>query len=284
MRTGPGTRRVGFAAGLRWLPVGAELMFAGLGPLAGVASLWLLLSLVAVIVPVIGQLILFLFTPLLTAGVLVAFDQVRQGQAPAPLTLFDGWKVPARRAGLLLIGAWSIAGSMLAAGVLVGWMGSQLTQAELEAAMSSPETLAQTLSGISIGGGLLLALLIFSVVLAAIYFAIPLVMFSGWPTMNAMLVSLRAVVVNWAAFAGFGLAFMAVALALGLVLVLLVTVATVALGQFGVIVSQVLFLIATMFVQMLMAGTQYVAFCQVFDWSSQAPDGNEESPEDQFIA
>ncbi len=272
-------RRVGFAAGLRWLPAGAELLFSGLGPMAGLASLWLLISLIAVIVPVIGQLFLVLLTPLLTAGVLVGFDLVRNGQAPPPLTLFAGWREPRKRAGLLVIGAWSIAGSMLAAGVFFAWLGGQLSAAELEAAAESPEALLQLLEGASIGGGLLLAGAIFALVLSAIYFAIPLVMFEGWPSMTALITSIKAVIGNWAAFLGLGLAFFAVAAGLFLIL-LLVTAVTMALGQIGAIVAQVLLLIATMFMQMLMAGAQYVAFCQVFAWKS---DGD--SPdEDRLVA
>ncbi len=267
-------RRVGFSAGLRWLPAGAELLFAGLGPLAGLASLWLLISLIAVVIPVIGQLFLVLLTPMLTAGVLVGYDQVRRGQAPPPFTLFAGWKEPSARSGLLVIGAWSIAGSMLAAGVFIGWLGSQISPEELEAAMESPETLVQALEGVSLGGGLLMSGSIFALVLAAIYFAIQLVMFNRWPTMASLLTSIKAVVVNWAAFLGFGLAFMAVAAGLGLILVL-ISVLTMALGQFGVIAGQVVILIATMFMQMLMAGGQYVAFCQVFGFG-----GDDESPSD----
>ena len=272
-------RRVGFAAGLRWLPAGAELLFSGLGPMAGLASLWLLISLIAVIVPVIGQLFLVLLTPLLTAGVLVGFDQVRHGQAPPPLTLFAGWKEPRRRSGLLVIGAWSIAGSMLAAGVFFAWLGGQLSAAELEAAAESPEALLQLLEGASIGVGLLLAGAIFALVLSAIYFAIPLVMFEGWPTMTALITSIKAVIGNWAAFLGLGLAFFAVAAGLFLIL-LLVTAVTMALGQIGAIVAQVLLLIATMFVQMLMAGAQYIAFCQVF---ARKSDGDS-TDEDRLVA
>ncbi len=278
----PRIRVAGFAAGLRWLPAGAELLFSGLGPLAGIASLWLLVSLVAVVIPVIGQLFLVLFTPLLTAGVLIAFDQVRQRRAPAPFTLFAAWKDLRKRSGLLLIGAWSIVGSMLAASILVAWMGSQLSEAELEVAMRSPEALAQALTGVSIGGGLLIALAVFSLVLAAIYFAIPLIAFGNWPTVSALVTSIKAVLINWAAFIGFVLIFLAVAAATGLILVLMVTVTSLALGQFGVIIGQVLFLVATMFIQMLMAGTQYVAFCQVFGWSPET--GESTDPEDHLVA
>jgi hypothetical protein len=154
MSAGPRIQSVGFAAGLRWLPAGAELLFSALGPMAGVASLWLLVSLIAMVIPVIGQIVLVLLTPLLTAGVLAAFDTVRGGSRPLPTVLFAGWRDPVRRRTLLVIGAFSLAGSMLAAMILIGWIGNQLGQDELEAAMRSQETLIQALSGVSIGGGL----------------------------------------------------------------------------------------------------------------------------------
>lgn len=269
MSHGPRIRPVGFSAGFRWLPSAADMMFSGLGPMTGVASLWLLVSLLAMVIPVLGQIILVLFTPLLTAGVLATFDILAARRRPHPFTLFAGWQDPVRRGGLLLIGSFSLVGSMLAALVLVGWMSSQVDMAQLEAAMASPETLAQTLSGVSVGGGLILAALLFSLVLAAIYFAIPLVMFDRWPTIRALTTSLKAVLINWAAFLGFGLAFLIFAAAVGLILVLVVSVISLALGQFGLFLSQVIFLLVTMFVQVLMAGTQYVAFCQIFGWSPE---------------
>lgn len=266
MSAGPRIQSVGFGAGLRWLPAGAELLFSALGPMAGVASLWLLVSLIAMVIPVIGQIVLVLLTPLLTAGVLAAFDAVRGGRRPLPTVLFAGWKDPVRRGTLLVIGAFSLAGSMLAAMILIGWIGNQLGQDELEAAMRSQETLIQALSGVSIGGGLLLAALVFGLVLAAIYFAIPLVMFDRWPTLPALMTSFKAVLFNWTAFLGFGLAFLVFAAALGLILVLMTSVVALALGAFGQFLGQVLFLVMTMFVQILMGGTQYVAFSQIFGW------------------
>lgn len=107
---GPRIRNVGFGAGLRWLPAGAELLFSALGPMARLATLWLLVSLVAMVIPFIGQIFLVLLTPLLTAGVLMAFDTVRAGRQPHPLTLFAGWKEPSQRTTLLLIGSFSLIG------------------------------------------------------------------------------------------------------------------------------------------------------------------------------
>ncbi|TVQ28070.1 MAG: hypothetical protein EA370_17070 [Wenzhouxiangella sp.] len=284
MSGGPRLHRASFSAGLRWLPAGAELMFRAPAGMIGIAALWLLLTMVAMLIPVLGQLLLVLFTPLLTGGVLLAFDKVRQGQTPGPVTLFAGWSDPPRRVGLILLGSFSLAGSMLAAGVLIGWLGSQLSPAELEAVSASPEALAQALAGANLGPGLLLAALLFSLVLAALFFAIPLILFGQLQALTALLASLRAVIINWLAFLGFGLAVMAMAIGLGVILALLMALLGLALGEAGMVLIQLLILTVTMFVQMLMAGAQYVAFCSVFGWHPGAGGDDSDERDDQLVA
>ncbi|MCH8478175.1 MAG: hypothetical protein LAT56_09545 [Wenzhouxiangella sp.] len=278
-----GFRRASFGAGLRWLPAGAELLCRAPAPMSAIAALWLLVTLVAMLIPVIGQLLLVMFTPLLTAGVLMAFDSTAKGEQPGPMTLFSGWRDPYRRLRLLAVGFFSLAGSMLAAAVLIGWLGGQMGQAELEAAARSPEALAQALTEVRLGPGMLMAGLVFGLVLAALFFAIPLIMFGQLGSFPALLMSLRAVLVNWLAFVGFGLATLAMAMAMGFLLALLMALLDLALGQAGMFVIQVLVLMTTMFVQLLLAGAQYVAFCQLFGWRPGGPDQGAER-EDQLIA
>ncbi len=285
----PRLYRASFSAGLRWLPASAELMFRSPAGMIGIAALWLLLTMVAMMIPLLGQLVLVLFTPLLTAGVLIAFDRIRKGLTPGPATLFAAWPDPRRRIDLILLGSFSLAGSLLAAGVLVGWLSTQLDPAELEALAGSPEALAQTLAGANLGGGLLLAGLLFSLILAALFFAIPLTVFGKFPALPALLASLRAIIFNWLAFLGFGLAAMVMAIGLGIILALLMTVFTLALGQAGMVLVQFLILAMTMFVQMLMAGAQYVAFCNLFGWQPDKPSGptdrdDDDSDDGQLIA
>jgi len=45
--TPPPFRKTGFRRGLGWLPATAELLFSAIAPLAGVAALWLLISMIA---------------------------------------------------------------------------------------------------------------------------------------------------------------------------------------------------------------------------------------------
>lgn len=281
MSGGAPIRNVGFRRGLRWLPAGAELLFSAPGPLAGIAAFWLLISLVAVI-PLIGQAFLALITPLLTAGVLRAYAEVADGQRPPPTTLLAAWQDPPRRIALLLVGLWGICGSLIAVSILAAWLGAQLTPEQLEAAMASPEALAGTLAEVSLGGGLIAAALIMAAVLATMYFAIPLIMFAQTRVLASLWTSVRAVLINWAAFLGFGLAAIALILGLGLIMALALSVLGLALGGAGEMIGQILFLLMTMFIQMIMAGTQYVAFRDVFQRPADSPDDSDE--DNQLLA
>jgi hypothetical protein len=268
-------RRVRFGQGLRWLPAGAEMLFRSPGPLAGIAALWLMVSLIAV-VPVIGQGLLAVLTPLLTAGVLKAYSDISAGERPMPTTLFAGWQDPQRRGALLLVGLWGIFGSLIAVSILAVWLGAQLEPEQLEAAMASPESLAATLAETSLGGGLILAALAMVFVMASMYFAIPLVMFARAPVIPSLVTSLRAVLANFTAFLGLALAVVLFVMALGLIMLLLASVLSIALGGFGAMLTQVLFLLMTMFIQMVMAGTQYVAFKQIFELPDDRDDQNDD--------
>ncbi len=258
--------RVGFRSGLGWLPVSAEWMRRGFRPLFAIAALWLGMSLIA-IVPLVGQTLLALLTPLLTAGVMLAFDRIGEGKWPPPGTLFAAWTDSVRRSRLLALGVFAMLGGLMAAIVLVTWLSNQIGTETLEAAAQSPEAMAQALSGVSLGGGLLGSGFLMVLVLAGLYFAIPLVMFGKAGPVKAVTISLSAVGKNWLAFIGFAIAAMAVAGGILIVLVLVSSVLTLALGNVGSLLVQVLMLIAMMLFQLLMAGAQYTAFCQIFGWS-----------------
>ncbi|WP_376695778.1 BPSS1780 family membrane protein [Wenzhouxiangella sp. EGI_FJ10305] len=275
----PGYRKPGFAAGLRWLPAAAEVFFSGFGPLAGLAALWLLVSVIA-IVPLVGQLAVMLITPLLTAGAIAAFGQVAAGRRPAPTMLFAAWGRPQLRNRLFGLGAFGIVGSLLALLVVASWLAGQVTPEQIEAAQQSTQAMAEMLEQVTLGPMLLVAAGIIAVVMAAMYFAIPLVMFRDISTASALTTSLRAVFANWSAFLGFGLVVIAMVVALGMVFGLVMVTVSLALGTAGQMIAQVVFMLAAMLVQVLMAGTQWVAYSDVFG----SPGGDGQEPEDQLLA
>lgn len=271
--------KASFRQGLGWLPASAEMMRSGFRPLVGIAALWLLVNLIGFI-PLIGQLIIVIITPMLTAGVLLAFDRLGEQRMPQPTTLFAGWRDPVRRNSLLTLGLFMLGGAMAAALILFSWLGGQMGQEQLQALLrqESPEAMAQALSNVSIGGGLLLATLVMGLVLAGLYFSVALVMFGKAPAFQAFLVSIKAVLVNWIAFVGYLLALFAVALGFGFILVLVTGLLTLALGTIGAFITQIVTLLAFMLFQILMAGAQYLAFSQVFGWSPGLEDDDSSGP------
>lgn len=276
----PGYRKVGFSRGLRWLPAAAELLLSAFGPLAGVAALWLVVSMIAVI-PLVGQLAVMLITPLLTAGAIAGFAQAAAGRRPSPGVLFSAFGDPALRRRLLLVGAFGVVGSLMALTVVASWLGNQVTPEQLSAAQQSSEAMAEMLQGVSPGPLLLVALVIVGVVMAAMYFAIPLLSYRDIAVPAALMASLRAVLANWAAFLGFGVIAIAVLGALGLVFGLVALTLGLALGPAGPIIVQVVFVFVAMLVQILMAGTQWIAFTDVF--GHPAGDGGKDR-HDQLLA
>lgn len=256
-------RKVGFRRGMRWLPAAAERLFASFAPLAGVAALWLLVSMIA-LVPVVGQLAMMLVTPVLTAGVLSAFEEAHAGRRPAPTILFTAWRQPQLRTSLLGVGVFWIVGSLAALAIASAWLGGQVDPEQLQAAQASPEAMAELLGQITLGPLLLLAAVVLAAALSAMYFAVPFLLFAGGTTLAALRISLVAVVANWAAFLGFALVMLAAAIAAGFVFGMVVLFLGLALGSFGQSLGQVLFLLVAMLVQVIMAGTQWVAFRDVF--------------------
>lgn len=274
--------RAGFGEGLAWLPGSAEMMRRGLRPLTAIAALWLAVSLI-VVIPLIGQVILALLTPLLTAGVLLAFDRLGQQRVPEPTTLFAGWRDPVRRSALLMLGVIGMAGGLTAALILASWLGAQLGEEEMEAALRSPEAMAEALSGAALGGGLLLSGAVMALVLAGLYFAVPLVMFGRAPVLVAFTTSIKAVVINWIAFLGYLVALLAVVLGLAIILLLVTSFLSLALGQVGGFIAQVILLLAIMLFQVLMAGAQYLAFSRIFGWSPGLEDEDSGSDDDVLV-
>src|SRR5690625_2944695 len=162
-------RKVGFAAGLRWLPAAAEMMAGSIVPLTGMAALWLGVSLIG-LVPLMGPVALALIAPLLTAGALFAFANIGAGRAAAPMMLFWAWGQPRERVRLMLLGAVAIAAFILISLIVAGWLEGQLTAEPVEAAARSAESMAQLMEQLKPGWQLLFSARLAALALGAIYF------------------------------------------------------------------------------------------------------------------
>ena len=278
MRPDDRIQKVSFGQGFFWLMRSFMLLRLGGRSLLSVGALWLLLSMVAII-PFVGQLILAVITPLLTAGVLVAFDQVSAQQQPDSPVLLSGWHRPKARPILLLLGFWTIIGAMVALSFVANWLGSQVSEAELQAALADPQNFLAMADNLQMGGGLYLAGLTVLAVIMGLYFAVPLSVFGNitlWPAVRA---SFKAIVLNPAAFLGFILTLLVLLTGFVMVLLSLVSLFAQLPGMLGVLLAQLLILVMTMGLQMTLAGAQYVAFCDIFGWSAEPPQSSPGSAE-----
>ena len=127
------------------------------------------------------------------------------------------------------------------------------------------------LQNLAPGTGLYLAGLCMVLVLMGLYFAIPLSIFGEfglWPSVRA---SLRAIITNLFPFLAYLLTLVAVIGAFVMGLLAILSVLMQLPGVVGMMISQIVILVASMALQILLAGAQYVAFCEIFGWSAAKP-------------
>lgn len=266
----PTIDKASFGDGTGWLIAGGELLARGGAPLLRVALVVLLISLLQ-IVPAIGPLLLVLISPLVTAGLLDTFRRVEAGEPVAGDSVLAGFRDPGARARLLVLGAVLLLGTGAAIGALGAWLSPQMDLQALTQLMADPETMNQEperliamFEGVNVFGGLVIAATIFAVTLAALYFGVPLVFFWHWPVAAALLFSLRALLINWLAFLGFGLVLVGTLLAAGILYGLIAGIVSLALGAAGAFFVQLLSMALSLFVQLLVAAAQWRAFLRVF--------------------
>lgn len=282
----PHIHKASFGDGTGWLIGGGELMSRGGSALLRVVLVLLAISLVQV-VPLIGTLALMLISPALTAGMLNVFRAVEQRRTPGMETVLAGLTDGRSRRALLLLGTFFIIGLFAAIGSLSAWLAPQMDMQALteflndpEAMNNNPEQLLVLFQGVNVFGGLALATVVMALVLGGLYFAVPLVFFWNWPVLTALIWSLRALAINWLAFLGFGLVVVGVFLLAGIAFAIISGILSLALGNAGVFLVQLLSMALSLFLQLLVAAAQWRAFVQVFP----AGDDGDDNPEDDALA
>ncbi len=274
----PRIERASFADGVGWLSAGGDLMARGGAPLFRVATVLLLFSLLQLI-PIIGLPMLLILSPALTAGMLQVFHEIDRGREFGPASMLSGLTDVDARRRLVSIGVVFIVGMFIATVVFVGWISDHIDLEALNRLMSDPQALNQDptqlfalFEDISGFGTAAIVLGIVGLVLAATYFAVPLVFFWRWPVLAALVFSLRAVLVNWIAFLGFGLVVFGVLLLLSLMISMFGGILQLALGSIGTFLLQFLIILLSLFFQLLLAAAQWRAFLRVFPVGAE-PEG-----------
>jgi uncharacterized membrane protein len=181
-------QRVGVTNGLKWIVDGFALF--RLRPLVWIAlaAVWLLLALVLLAIPQLGQLVLYLVTPALGAGMLVGCRALERGNDLEISHLFAGFR--SHPGPLVTIGGVYLLGNVVTFGVFMMLGGQQIVTAALERA-SDP-----TNPPPDIPAAPLLSVLLLVPLFMAVIFAPALTLFRGLPALEAMKVSFTACLEN----------------------------------------------------------------------------------------
>jgi hypothetical protein len=191
-------RIVGAARGARWLGDGWRLFRAApVGWVLAVLAYWLLMTLVS-LVPLLGVAAAAVLVPAFSVGFMAIARATSRGSSAEIALLFDGLRHEPRAQILLGIAYLACLAALLGAstladdGALARWM---LTGRRPDEEMMQSENFA---------AALLTAALLYLPVMAAFWFAPPLVAWHSTGAAKALFFSLAACVMNWRAFLAYG--------------------------------------------------------------------------------
>ena len=264
--------RVSASHGLAWLVQSLSLLRLQAGRLLLIALLMqFVLGLTQL--PMIGLLVA-LAVPGLSAGLLQSFHVAAAGGQPELRTLFTPLATRVLNLRLLALGGLVFLVGVVSMSLLLSGSEELLDPALVERIEQGDLDAIASLNQASLARMAMAFLIGVAVSGTLSYFAIPLIWFRGLKLGTALLSGLRALVVNWLPF---------LALSLGLAL-LLVPVAVVSGLLFGMVASggpmaavvMALIMVLLLLFQLVLFGTQYCAFRDIFG----IPDPAAPPPED----
>jgi uncharacterized membrane protein len=181
------------ASALRWMAKGWALFLRAPVPWSIVTVLYLLVGVALSLIPLLGPLVTALTWPGLGGGLFLTAHQIDQGRQPGPGVLFGAFTDAETLGPVLLLGLLPMAA------LLIGMLGllALIGGAAGSGATMPPESAA--IGGFLTGGLLapVLGLTLAALVMAALVFAVPLVVFDGARVLPAVEQSILASLVNW---------------------------------------------------------------------------------------
>ncbi len=186
-------RKVSAAAAMEWFKKGWQIFMADPVAWVLISLLFLLITIVLMVVPLLGSLVYYLIAPALMAGMLRAAQDSLEGRQVRVEQLFSVLLEPTARQPMLMLGAILVAANFLvsllglgAIGMVGGHMGG--------------------MAGVGLFGGLL-ALIVSVLIGAAFFFAPADVLFRNTPPVEAIKRSFSAVIGNIWAMTVFGVIY-----------------------------------------------------------------------------
>lgn len=205
----PEPRSVAADRGLAWWTEAWALFMRN--PLLWVALGLILLvgAIVVSMVPLLGGLAVSLLMPVLIGGWLLTARKVEQGGTLEVMDLFAGFKGD-RLTPLIVLGALLLA-AMVAIGLVAGVLGLGAMWGMFAGGMHNSPTGMMAAVGTGLLG-MLVALLLFSAVSFALWFAPALVVFHNVPPIDAVKLSASAVMKNVVPFLVYGVIYIVAAI------------------------------------------------------------------------
>jgi hypothetical protein len=190
----PGGRGVEAGRGWAWIAAGWEIFKRAPGTWIAMVVVYVLISMAAAFIPIIGQIASQVLMPVFTAGFIAASLKVDRGEPPQFSDLFKGFET--RFGVLATVGAIGIVAMLVIAfGVLL-------------ATGVSFAAVSHGAGGVEAAGTLLVAMLIIFALLVplfmALWFAAPLVVYHGMSAVEAMKASFSGCARNIVPFLVYG--------------------------------------------------------------------------------
>lgn len=273
MEQGKGKRgaTVPASSGFAWVVQSLELLRAQASRLLFIALLMqIILGLVQV--PLLGLLIV-LSIPGLSAGILEAFHQAGKGVRPPMHLLFLPLAAGDRRGRLFGLGALIFAIGILCISLLIGNTMSGIDEAQLLRLQQGDMEVLYEIDPLFITRLLTAFLLSVAIGGTVTFFAIPLIWFRNGRLWSSIGEGMRALVANWKSMLVLGGVLAVVFLPVSMLTGLLLQVSS-AGGAVSYITTLLMMILLLLF-QLLLFGTQYCAFRQIFPFEDRA---REEGP------
>lgn len=257
-------KKVSAARGKAWLLEGSDLFARSPVSLLLFGLLLQMLTLLLAI-PVIGVLTV-LVLPILIAGALSVSRQLDSGNQVQFGGFFTLFSDNVARRPLLILGLINLLLGVLASLVLASSLAT-IADSNLLELMQSGDP--QVLASINLSPLFRLVLelsLVLSLVTALNFFAVPLVAFRQVAPLQAMLISIKACLVNWVPMLVYGLAIMVFFIVVTLMFMLAATLVMMLFGG-SAIASQIMTVLtipALIAIQMILLCAQYLAYRDIF--------------------
>lgn len=196
-------RTADVSRGVAWFAGGWRIFMKNPGVWIVLGAIFIAIVFVLALVPILGQLSIALFTPVLAGGLLHAAREADNDRPLEFMQVFQGFREKDRLTPLLALGGVALAGFLLSVAVAMLVGGSAVVTAM---ASGNPDMMRGAAAGLLVA--LLAALTVQLLVAMALVYAVPLVMFGNVPASRALAGSFRACLRNFLPLTVFGVIYL----------------------------------------------------------------------------